>query len=751
MNRLILWAKAKAAVVFFLFSIALLSGCNEEHPDNVPGAVNNPFPEITLAGSSTVTMDAADASMVYSIPVNFSLAAPIAGEVKFRLVAGSAIEGRDYVAGSGAVPFNEGERQANIEVTLLNDPARTQAREFRVELLPSVNARLGSTVVQTVSITPVDVSGQPDAVSVLNIPTQRTLVAPTSGEEEYVFVLPLTERLRQDATVSIHMLAGTAQEGTHFRSLTGSQCENGVCSIAAGAQELVFSVPVIGLAIDDALSFTLQFLSAEGLDLSSNREMEVVLNYNASVQVPDLNVPSSLNLRMPSVERESTAYPIIFTLSDMLSQSATLEWRTVDDTAVAGVHYQAVDATGAGAVNVNAGQREVEIELVLMHDQGTKEDVGFWIQLVSAEGIKLPAERSVYVTITHSNEDTSAYPRVSAPSTLTVHEPAAGAKDARLNLTLTEVLSEVAELGVTFIDDSATVDTDYAVVSEQFVVEKGMGVISVPLRLLVNAAETSTQHFQVELHSPLHLNLPSEPAITVAIVDNGAPAPAPYLTLSPQLIKVPVPRWNVSENISLYFPLSDQATGASVQVQGRNGTALSGVDFDPNIQATVNGDQLTVDVTLLPQDLGGEPKEFDLLFTQANGLTLPESRMVTVQIEPRDTPTLPELIPPSGTVGYTAPSAGEPAERVLVLPFTNVAPLAGTLTVFVENGTALEGTDFTLTSASPSFTIGAQEVVVELEIEPSASGKTFRLILQSAENLVLPSSVEERVIDVSVQ
>lgn len=760
MGYAIAWMKSVQFVFALVVSLLMLSACDEQHPDNIPGAVNNPYPTISVEASSSIQFSDSDSSITHSIPVIFDVAAPVAGTIKYRVVEGTAKAVRDYTSAATEVAFAKGDRQAAIELEVLNDAGRNVDRSFRVELLPSQYATLGDSLNYTVSIVAREDLDEPgESQSQLTIPTSLTFVAPVEGEENYAVVLPLSERIVNDAEVTIATQAGTAREGIHYRAISGEHCTAGVCTIAAGEQELVFTLPIIGMAERGSKGFKLQFISSTGIELSQNREVDVTLNYSGELEVPTLTPPNQLSLRMPSVERGNITYPVILPLSGMLQQEAKLEWRTVGDTAIAGTHYRAVDATGDQAQAIAAGQQEIEIELQLQHDQATTEDTGFQIQLVSADGINLPSERTIYVNIPHSNAGAPSYPRISFPNKFVVHEPAAGKKDVRLNLALTEALKEAAELSVRLHSETADLGVDYELPNAQLFFPRGSNEVAIPIRLLANNEATETQTFTVELHSPLNVSLPRDPTFTVDIIEQIEPAPSPYLTLSPYFIRVPVPRWNVPEDITLYFQLSEEAPGASVNVQSRNGTAKAGVDFVQTIQASVHGGQVNVDMTLLPQDLADTPREFELVFSDANGLTLPENRLVTIQLEPTATPALPSVIPPKPidedspypVVSFTAPSVGGDKKRRLVLPFSNVAPLAGTLTVISENGSAAEGADYTVTSYSPSFSIGAQEVVVELELEPSASGKAFRIILESAENLVLPSVFEERIIDVRVQ
>lgn len=636
------WMKAILFSLFMVTALLVLSGCNEEHPDNLPGAVNNPYPEISIAEASTVTIDAADDSMVYSIPVRFSNAAPESGQFTFRFVSGTAIEGRDYAPVTGAVAFSQGDRQANIEITLLNDKTRSQARDFRIDLTTATHATLGADIDHKVTITAAS-GGNPEKNDetaepiLLTLPAALEFVAPTSGQENYSVVLPLSARLKAAASVQVGSVSGTARAGVHYQEITGPNCEAGSCTLAAGAAELVFLLPIIGYTVDETRSFQLQFVTAEGMTLPGNRVIDVNLIY--------------------------------------------------------------------------------------------------------------------------SNEVTSDYPQVSFPRAFTLHEPTGADKDYNLHLTLSETLSEAAELSLHFVENTAQQGVDFEPVKEILPVREGSNTIVVPMRLKENKAMTSDVSFQVQLLHPRNIVLPAQRHFDVHIAEATAAAPKPQLTLSPNLIKVPAVRGTKSETITLYFPLTDVVgTGATVNVQSRNGSAGAGVEF---VEVTgvkplaTNATQLDVNITLLPQAIGPEPREFELIFSQANGIQLPESRVVTVQIDGRDTPDLPAITGPSPgiiPVVFIAPETnGDSKLRKLALPFSGVAPLAGKVKVFAEDGTAREGKEFTVVATTLNFDIGVQEVIVELNLEPSTVAKTFRIILESGENVLLPEAYEQRVIDITIE
>src|SRR5690554_81444 len=137
-----------------LLSVYILVACSsEEHPDNKPGGVNNPYPDVAIEAAANVAIDPADTEMEYFVPVTLSVSAPSAGAVRFRTLPGTAVANRDFISATGSVDFAEGERQVNIPVTLLNDACRLNDRSFTVELTGATNTTLSANVSQQITLT----------------------------------------------------------------------------------------------------------------------------------------------------------------------------------------------------------------------------------------------------------------------------------------------------------------------------------------------------------------------------------------------------------------------------------------------------------------------------------------------------------------------------------------------------------------------------------------------------------------------
>ncbi|RUO19431.1 Calx-beta domain-containing protein [Aliidiomarina haloalkalitolerans] len=744
-----------------LASLLVLSACSSDHPDDKPGGVNNPLPEVSISGVGNVEFEPGSTEIFYSIPITFSRAAPADGEVRFRYIAGSALAGRDFEAGSTTIQFSKGERQASIQIRLLNASDRFADRQFSVELSGASNATLGNSVSHTVILQARNQSGGSGGdvtPASLNLPDSLQFMAPPSGVQQYSVVLPLSRSLSGPGSVEIRTVSGSAIEGEHFSAVTGTNCTNGRCSVPAGASELSFFVPLNGAANSASRSFRLQFLGAEGFELPSNREIAVEIQYGTetSPASPELIAPSNISVRMPSATRGSVNYPFVVPLSATLLEAAELEWRTVEGSALAGLHFTAVDATGTNADTLHAGTREWSFELEILHDPALSSNAQFELQLVSASGLELPVDRRIIVEVVNTNPAGTPVPTVNVPAEKVYHEPASGSQDYVMRLALSEVMSSEGAVGVSFIDGTARAGVDFDGFSGDVVIPSGATELAIPLTLYQNSTSLENAEFRVELYSPNGVILPANREFTVRIIDSGEVAPLPMLSLAPGLLRVPTPRGDDPETVTLYFELSEpMPSDGAVTIRSRNGSAAAGIDFtEVALLDYVVGEsftELTVSVELLPT-LASEAREFELVFSRGQGLQLPESRSVTVQIDPRDTPAIPTIGVPGGDgeVEFVAPEAGSEA-RVIVLPFDGLAPLRGEIEVYAQNRTAQEGVDFALDDDIFEFAIGSDGVSITLNLLQSiTTEKTFEIVLVSAVNAKLPEDFEDRIIFVRI-
>ena len=195
-------------------------------------------------------------------------------------------------------------------------------------------------------------------------------------------------------------------------------------------------------------------------------------------------------------------------------------------------------------------------------------------------------------------------------------------------------------------------------------------------------------------------------------------------------------------------------TDGALSVRSRNGSAASGIDFSEvnltNAFVAAGSELIAIDVELLPV-ASDEVREFELEFSNASEIQLPENRTVTVQIDPVATPAIPNLSVLENETLIAPEDAAADKRRVIVLPFEGEAPLPGTIRVTTRDGSAVAGTDFNLVDTDPQFAVGDNEIVIAFDLEPVAAAVSFELILLSAENATLPTEAEDRVIPITIE
>ncbi|MCL5254802.1 MAG: hypothetical protein M1363_01530 [Gammaproteobacteria bacterium] len=493
--------------------------------------------------------------------------------------------------------------------------------------------------------------------------------------------------------------------------------------------------------------------------MPANRETTVTLTYGEATvpEQPNVLLPTELSLRMPSAERERVRYPIVVPFDRPLVEAATIEWQTVDNTAESDIHFVAVSAIGDDAQRVHAGAQEWAFEIEILHDANTTENLQFEIQVVHGQGIDLPTNRRIPVEIVHSNNDGVVVPSVAVPSARNYHAPVAGTQAYTLRLPLSEAMPVAGSVGVSFVDESARRAVDFTGQDGMIEIPAGAKEIAVPFSLLANAANIDERTFRIELYSPDGVTLPATRELQVHIVSAGGPAPLPTLTLAPSLIRVPTPTTN-EQDITLYFELSQpMLDDGAVTIRSRNGSAAAGIDFIEVAQVqqevSLNSREIAVTFTVLPSS-SDQPREFELVFSNASELVLPANRAVTVQIDPRDTADIPTLrLPITNTVQMTAPDPDDVdanKSRRIVLPFSSAAPLAGVIEVYPQDQTAVAGTDYDFAMTEFEFTAGANEIVIEFDVEPAVSERSFELLFVRGENVNLADEFEARIIRVVI-
>lgn len=555
-------------------------------------------------------------------------------------------------------------------------------------------------------------------------------------------------------SISVATTSGTARAGTHYSTF------NETITFAEGASSAQFSVDILDGNGDTAdVSFQIQITGAVNATLGTNTTQTVTIYSTTEVEDPtnqaSLNLPQNLSFRAPRIGRNSIEYPIVFTLSEPSPVAGEIKLRTVEGSAEAGVNFEAFDTV----LPVAAGAREVVFSVTLLADANQTENLEFALLAETATNVQLPTTRTVPVTVINVNgETTGGVPTISWPTVTELYEPTSGTATFNLLLPFSTPASQAGSFRLATRSASALAGEHFVAFSEQIDFVAGDTEVLVPVTLSrapLGMTEPLSFYLQISAATNVTLPNPRELELTILPVSVSAPSIA-QLQLN-TLVEVPEPFSDGSPvTYSLMLNLTRPApTAGSVKVRSVDGTALQGRNYtaiNDHVITFAEGDQgLYVDIEVLFDSLGPDGKEFTLEFTDAEGIELPENRSMTVLIRPSGL-ALPVLEAPK-TVTFQRPDDGTSFDVSLVLPFDRAAILAGLIELSVNQGSAIEGRDFSGILGEYAFAKHDDEIVIDLTLVGSAytEERQFTLVVTKASNLQLGNSTEERTITIIIE
>ncbi|MCH8492831.1 MAG: hypothetical protein LAT53_06320 [Idiomarina sp.] len=624
------------APVAVLMLAVVLSGCNEEHPDNKPGAVNNPYPTVSLGGVGEVQQPALGASRMYTLQLELSRAAPAVGSVRLRSVNGTALGGEHFAPLDRVVNFAEGERLVSTAIEILDGGAAANGGSFTVSVVSGVNLDINGSSALNHQITITPRPQQPDTgvepepvVANLQLPSELSLRAPRAsrGSVEYPIVFTLDAPTASAGSVTLQSVDGSAEADTHFTTL------NETIAVPAGAQEVAFAITLLHDANQSSnLEFSILAVRSENISLPSERSVPVtVVNSNDELATPSLALPSLTELYAPPAG--SRDYQLLMALSAPASQAGSVQVRSQELTAQAGVHFQSVD----NEITFAAGATEILLPVTVNHVNNETEVVAFAVQLSAPVNVQLPSTQQFNITIQPS-ANTEVVPELQLPAVINVPEPreAVGAVEYEFWLALSQPASKDGSVVVRTFAGSALAGINYTAIENQRIeFAAGDDIVRVPLEVLYEGGLLEAKELQLQFSHAENVLLPASRSFAVAI--GGADSELPSVSIDTELEVVRPPE-GVNSTITVVLPLTPAAIlPGELRLVVNQGSALFGRDITaiPSAVTFARGDREVAITFTLVGSFATADRTFSLVFTEASNAILPISfseRQINVTI-----------------------------------------------------------------------------------------------------------------------
>lgn len=613
---------------------------------------------------------------------------------------GTAAAPADFVAvPSTQHPFVAGETSFLLDVALVNDTGGESTETFTLAI--SVNALLSFTGTGIV-VTITDDDGGLPRISLLN-------PAPVTEGGTQQFTVNLSNPAAGTVTVNFSTVSQTAKSPGDFTPLTGT-----VTFVPGDTTETVSIATLNDTTDEDQETYDVALNSPSGATLTSARATGAINDDDA---LPIITVSAV-------AVSEGSNHILTFSLDRATERAATLNWATVDGSALAPQDYDAVEnAAITVPIGVTNFTRTISTNGDSVHEPGETYTVNFSTPAL----VTFPGGILGPLTLTILDNDLQPQIRVA-------NAPAVGEGELQnFVVSFSNASTQSITVDYSSSDNSAIAPGDYTPVSGTLTFAPGETSQTIQVQTLQDGISESGQGYRMNLANATNATILDNQG-TATINDND---PSPIVSLSGITSVV-----ESVGSIVLTFTLDRLSErNASFQVLTSSGTARGGgIDFsgNPETITTTNGVLVyTLEIPIVDDFLHENQEDFNIIVTPfLGGLTISGS-FPLAQIVDDDDP--PEILVQEVHITETG------NETRLARFFISLQPGSGlpvTVDVATEDGTARAGEDFTALVPQtltflPSSTFSVVDVTLTARpgLEPD---EDFTLRLTNPTNATLP-------------
>jgi hypothetical protein len=287
--------------------------------------------------------------------------------VDYRTADGDATAGSDYKAVAGTLTFAKNEMSKTILVPVIGDRLAESDKTFFVNLR---NSKGGAKIVSSQAA--VTILDDEPRISISGV----TQLEAESGATPFNFTVSLSAAYDQAVTVNYTTDDGTAKAGTDYTATTGS------LAFAPGETTKTIPVAVGGnLAAEPDKTFYVNVSTADSnaVVLNGGQAVGTILDRQPRISIGD------------AYNNYATTFTFTVSLSAAYDHAVTVNFTTLDGTAIAGVDYAAQSGTLTFAPGVTT--QTITIDVL---DYNSMSDKYFSVQLSGASTSALLAGAFAY-------------------------------------------------------------------------------------------------------------------------------------------------------------------------------------------------------------------------------------------------------------------------------------------------------------------------------------------------------------------
>jgi large repetitive protein len=296
----------------------------------------------------------------FAFAVTLSAASASSVTVDYSTADGSAVASGDYAAASGTVTFNPGQTAKQIVVSVNGDTTVETTETCTVNLTNPSNATIAGTGIGTGTIT------NDDALPTLSI-ANATVTEGNSGTVNAVFAVTLSAASSSTVTVDYSTFDGAAVAPGDFVAASGT------LTFTAGQTTKQIVVAVKGDTLNEINeTYTVNLANPTNATISGTGIATGTITNDDAVPTLSIN-----NVTLAEGNSGTTSFTFTVTLSAASGLPVTVDFATVDGSAIAPGDYQ----SQTGTLTFNPGQTTRTITVLVNGDTTTEGSENFTVVL----------------------------------------------------------------------------------------------------------------------------------------------------------------------------------------------------------------------------------------------------------------------------------------------------------------------------------------------------------------------------------
>jgi len=627
----------------------------------------------TLTSSSVQQAEGTGAVSTMTFTVNLTgttVTTPVT--VDYSTADGTAHAGSDYLAKTGTLTFAVGETSKTFDVTVLGDSTFESDEQFSVNFTNAAGALAPATVTGT--ITNDDLL---PAISVNDISASED----NAGVSAASFVISLSNPSDQPVSVDYTFAPGTAAAGSDY------QATNGTVTFAAGETSKQIDIGILGDTVFEANeTFTITLQNQQGGTLAKSTGTATITNDDTA---PTLAINSPAAITEPTGDTSTLQFTV--TLTGASEESTTVQWNTVDGTAIAGQDYQAA----SGQLTFLPGETTKTVSVTILDDSLSEATEAFSVQLSSPTNATVPAAGATGAgTILDDNDP---LPTVSITGPVTIQEGNSGNTVVTYNVQLSGPSGQPVTVEYETADGTGVAGTDYEHVAGTLTFAAGVSTLPITVNVLGNTIDQDNRVFKVNLSNP-HLTTVDVGQVETTIEDDDAP---PVITVSDvsvlegdsgtKTLTFTVNLSNASEKtITVDYATADGTATAGADYVAKSGTlTFAPLSTSQTVSVVINGDSDVENNETLALNLSNAVNATPTSLTATGTIQDDDGFVVTI-----GDAQVTETGSGNTTMTFTA-TLGRPASAPLTFDWATAA------------GTAAAGADYQTANGTATFAAGA--------------------------------------------